>query len=105
MAKILIVDDEPSIVNLVAAYLKLDGCEALIAMDGIELLSRLRRESGIYLILLTAKTEETDKIVGFSVGAGSGSETGVLSFRHLHMDAPSPSIKTRLCSLPLSLIF
>ncbi len=41
----------------------------LPGMDGLELLSRLRRESQVYVILLTAKTEETDKIVGLSVGA------------------------------------
>src|SRR5512141_1690091 len=41
----------------------------LPGMDGLELLSRLRRESDVYVILLTAKTEETDKIVGLSVGA------------------------------------
>lgn len=86
----------------------------LPGMDGIELLSRLCRESEVYVILLTAKTEETDKIVGLSVGAGdyvtkpfspreltarvkaalrriqaragSGSEMSVLSFRHLRMD-------------------
>lgn len=94
-AKILIVDDEPSIVNLVSAYLKPEGYEVYTAadglsgmkaarsykpdlivldlmlpgMDGIEMLSRLRRESEVYVILLTARTEETDKIVGLSVGA------------------------------------
>jgi len=41
----------------------------LPGMDGLELLSRLRRESQVYVILLTARTEETDKIVGLSVGA------------------------------------
>jgi two-component system alkaline phosphatase synthesis response regulator PhoP len=95
MTKILIVDDEPSIVNVVSAYLKPEGYEVYTAsdgtaglkaarafkpdlvildvmlpgMDGIELLSRLRRESEVYVILLTARTEETDKIVGLSVGA------------------------------------
>jgi two-component system alkaline phosphatase synthesis response regulator PhoP len=95
MAKILVIDDEPSIVNLVTAYLKpegygvftaMDGPSGLKAarvfkpdliildlmlpgMDGIELLSRLRRESEVYVIMLTARTEETDKIVGLSVGA------------------------------------
>ena len=38
-------------------------------MDGIELLTRLRRESDVYVIMLTAKTEETDKVIGLSVGA------------------------------------
>jgi two-component system alkaline phosphatase synthesis response regulator PhoP len=140
MTKILVVDDEPSIVNLVTAYLKPEGYEVYTAadgnlglkaarafkpdlvildimlpgMDGIELLSRLRRESDVYVIMLTAKTEETDKIVGLSIGAddyvtkpfsprelvarvkaalrrietgaGSSSERGVLSFQHLRMD-------------------
>ena len=83
MTKILVIDDEPSIVNLVTAYLKPEGYEIYTAidglaglksartfkpdlvildimlpgMDGIELLSRLRRESEVYVILLTAKTE------------------------------------------------
>jgi two-component system alkaline phosphatase synthesis response regulator PhoP len=140
MAKILVIDDEPSIVNLITAYLKPEGYEIhtamdgpaglkavrtfkpdlvildimLPGMDGLELLSRLRRESEVYVILLTAKTEETDKIIGLSVGAddyvtkpfspreltarvkaalrriqtgiGSSSETIVYSFRHLRMD-------------------
>ena len=94
-AKILVIDDEPSIVKLVQAYLKPEGYEVLTAadgtaglksarafkpdliildvmlpgMDGIELLSHLRRESDVYVILLTARTEETDKIVGLTVGA------------------------------------
>ena len=41
----------------------------LPGMDGIELLSQLRRESNAYVIMLTAKTEETDKIVSLSIGA------------------------------------
>ena len=146
MAKILVIDDEPSIVNLITAYLKPEGYEVFTAldgpsglkaarafkpdlvildimlpgMDGIELLSRLRRESEVYVILLTAKTEETDKIVGLSVGAddyvtkpfsprelmarvkaalrriqaraGPGSEMSALSFRHLHMDIGAHTI-------------
>ena len=41
----------------------------LPGMDGIEVLSQIRRESDVYIIMLTAKTEETDKIIGLSVGA------------------------------------
>jgi two-component system, OmpR family, alkaline phosphatase synthesis response regulator PhoP len=93
--KILVIDDEQSIRNLVVTYLRPeeydvhtanDGPSGLQAvrtfqpdlvildvmlpgMDGIELLTRLRRESDAYVILLTAKTDETDKIVGLSVGA------------------------------------
>ena len=95
MTKILVIDDEPSITNLVSAYLKPEGYEVFTAadgnaglkaarafkpdliildlmlpgIDGIELLSRLRRESDVYIIMLTARTDETDKIVGLSVGA------------------------------------
>jgi len=93
--KILVVDDEQSIRSLVTAYLRpeeyevhtaADGPTGLQAaraykpdliildlmlpgLDGIEVLTRLRRESDAYVILLTARTEETDKIVGLSVGA------------------------------------
>ncbi len=138
MAKILVIDDEPSIVNLVTAYLKPEGFEVFTAADGnaglkaarsfrpdvivldlmlpgkdgFEVLSELRRESNVYVILLTAKTEETDRIVGLSVGAddyvtkpfsprelvarikaalrrlgsGAGSADGVLAFRHVRID-------------------
>lgn len=94
-AKILLIDDEPSITELLTAYLRPEGYEVhtasdgpsglkaarairpdlivldimLPGMDGVELLTRLRRESQTYVIMLTAKTEETDKIVGLSVGA------------------------------------
>ena len=94
-AKILVIDDEPGILNVVTAYLRSegydyhtanDGVEGLKAIhayqpdlivldvmlpgiDGIEVLSQLRRESNAYVIMLTARSEETDKLVGLSVGA------------------------------------
>ncbi|MHC1770395.1 MAG: response regulator transcription factor [Flexilinea sp.] len=94
-AKILLIDDESSIHNVVTAYLKSEGYEYLSAfdgpgglnaartfkpdviildvmlpgMDGIELLANLRRESNVYVIMLTARSEETDKIIGLTVGA------------------------------------
>ena len=93
--KVLIIDDEEKILNLVTSYLEREGYEIFTAqdgleglklskkvnpdiivldimlpgMDGLELLSQIRRESNVYVIMLTAKTEETDKIVGLSVGA------------------------------------
>ena len=145
-AKILVIDDEPSIVKLVEAYLKPEGYEVLTAtdgvsglkaarafkpdllildvmlpgMDGIELLSRLRRESDVYVILLTARTEETDKIVGLTVGAddyvtkpfspreltarvkaalrrlsagtGIGGDGTILAFRHVRIDAAARKV-------------
>ena len=146
MTKILVIDDEPTIVKLVQAYLKPEGYEVFTAtdgpsglkavrafkpdlivldvmlpgMDGLELLSRLRRESQVYVILLTARTEETDKIVGLSVGAddyvtkpfsprelvarvkaalrrmqtgsGSGEAGGVLAFRHIRIDVDARQV-------------
>jgi two-component system alkaline phosphatase synthesis response regulator PhoP len=94
-SKILVIDDEQTIINLVSAYLRQEGYEVhtaldgpgglktarslkpdlvvldimLPGMDGIELLTQLRRESEVYVIMLTAKTEEIDKIIGLSVGA------------------------------------
>jgi two-component system alkaline phosphatase synthesis response regulator PhoP len=93
--KVLLIDDEPSIHNVVTAYLKAEGYEyqsamdgisglstarsfkpdiiildvMLPGMDGIQLLANLRRDSDVYVIMLTARSEETDKIVGLSVGA------------------------------------
>lgn len=93
--RILIIDDESSIHKVLSAYLKAEGYEfqsaydgpeglkaarsfkpdiivldvMLPGMDGIELLAKLRRESNVYVIMLTARSEETDKIVGLSVGA------------------------------------
>lgn len=93
--KILVVDDEQSILNLVEAYLKPEGYEVFTAkdgpsalqaarafkpdlivldvmlpsIDGLQVLATLRRETNVYVILLTAKSEETDKVIGLSVGA------------------------------------
>ena len=146
MTKILVIDDEPSIINLVSAYLKPEGYEVYTAsdgnaglkaarafkpdliildlmlpgIDGIELLSRLRRESDVYVIMLTARTDETDKIVGLSVGADdyvtkpfsprelvarvkaalrriktgttSGEERSVLSFKHVLIDVGAHTV-------------
>ena len=61
--------------------------------DGFEVLSQLRRESNVYVILLTAKTEETDRIVGLSVGADDY-VTKPFSPRELggaHQGRPAPS--------------
>ncbi len=92
---ILVVDDEPEIVRLVRAYLEeagfrvviaSDGQEALYVarhekpdlvvldvlmprMDGLEFTRRIRRERGIPIIMLTARVEETDRIVGLELGA------------------------------------
>jgi two-component system alkaline phosphatase synthesis response regulator PhoP len=92
---ILVVDDEPEIVKLVRAYLEgagyrvvtaKDGREALLVarhekpdliildlampeMDGLEFTRRLRQEKNIPIIMLTARVEETDRIIGLELGA------------------------------------
>lgn len=99
--RILVVDDEITLVNTVRAYLEqegytvrtaLDGPAAvrearafrpdlvvldimLPGLDGLEVLRQIRQETrdaqlrDAYVIMLTAKAEETDKIVGLTMGA------------------------------------
>jgi two-component system, OmpR family, alkaline phosphatase synthesis response regulator PhoP len=93
--KILVVDDDAKIVELVKLYLKRDGYTVLTASDGIEALKiaresnpdlivldimlpgidglsvckTLRTESSVPIILLTAKTTEKDRIDGLDLGA------------------------------------
>jgi two-component system alkaline phosphatase synthesis response regulator PhoP len=95
MTTILVVDDEASIRDLVTAYLEADGYTVhtaadgpaalaafrqhrpdlvvldvmLPGMDGIEVLQHIRRESQVYVLMLTARSEEADRIVGLTVGA------------------------------------
>lgn len=92
---ILVVDDEQNIVDLVSAYLKKDGFHVLTAqdgkealdvairerpdlivldimlpkMDGLEVLTHIRKEYDPYVLMLTARTEEIDRVVGLSIGA------------------------------------
>ena len=94
-AKILVVDDEAKIVKLVRTYLEQsgfvvveasDGQTALIqarrekpdlvvldlglpGIDGLEVARILRRERDTPIIMLTARIEDTDKIVGLELGA------------------------------------
>ncbi len=95
MARVLVVDDEPRIVQLVRDYLERagfavstarTGSEALMRarqdrpdlivldlglpeLDGLEVTRRLRRDSGVPIIMLTARDDETDKVVGLELGA------------------------------------
>ncbi|MDF1499700.1 MAG: response regulator [Anaerolineales bacterium] len=98
-SKILVVDDEQSILDIVKAFLEKEGYQVITALQGeaalksarvyktdllildimlpgiddVEVLTRLRRESDICVNMLTAKAEETDKIIGLSVGVGGAS--------------------------------
>ncbi len=95
MARVLVVDDEPRILQLVRDYLERagfavstarEGPEALMrarqdrpdlivldlglpGLDGLEVTRRLRRDSGVPIIMLTARDDETDKVVGLELGA------------------------------------
>ncbi len=95
MNKILIVDDEKNIVELVRLYLEkegfatvcaYDGCEALEqfkkekpdliildlmlpGMDGWEVCREIRKTSAVPIIMLTAKSETFDKVLGLELGA------------------------------------
>jgi len=93
--RILVVEDEANIVNLVRAYLEREGFAVktvsdgraalqqvhaarpdliildlmLPGIDGLEVCRRVRQESDVYIIMLTAKAEESDRIVGLELGA------------------------------------
>jgi len=95
MMKVLIVDDEPRIVDGVRKYFEQAGFDVLAAydgpaglatarreqpdlivldlmlpgMDGLDVCRELRRESNVPIIMLTARVEETDKLIGLELGA------------------------------------
>jgi len=95
VAKILVVDDEPSIREVVGLYLRRDGHDVISATDGeealevfresepdlvvldlmlpkmsgLEVCRRMRADRRVPLIMLTARGEEEERIVGLSLGA------------------------------------
>ena len=95
MAKILIVEDESKIARFIELELKYEGYEVVIASDGrsglekglakdidlilldimlpglsgIEVCRRIRMESSVPIIMLTAKDDVTDKVAGLDIGA------------------------------------
>ena len=92
---ILVVDDEPKIVKLARDYLQQGNFRVVIAangqaalttarhkrpdlivldlnlpgMDGLDVCRALRRESDVPIIMLTARVEETDRLIGLELGA------------------------------------
>jgi two-component system, OmpR family, alkaline phosphatase synthesis response regulator PhoP len=94
-ATILVVDDEQPIVDLVGNYLVAEGYEIhqaydgptalslarsvkpdlvvldimLPGLDGVEVCRLLHQESAVYVLMLTARADEVDKLIGLSVGA------------------------------------
>lgn len=92
-ARVLVVDDEPNIRDVVEQYLRREGYDTISAADGDEAVSRaadadlvildlmlpkldgieacrqIRSYRDVPIIMLTAKSEEIDKLVGLGVGA------------------------------------
>ena len=95
MAKILVCDDDKEIVEAIEIYLTQDGNQVLEAYDGIEAVEilkkesvdllimdimmprmdgiratlKIREENNIPIIILSAKSEDADKILGLNIGA------------------------------------
>lgn len=95
MKTILVVDDEPKIVKLVRDYLERAGFEVRVAgngkdalsqarsekpdliildlglpqMDGLDVTRALRKISNVPIIMLTGRSEESDKLIGLELGA------------------------------------
>ncbi len=95
MVRALVVDDEAPLVRLVTSYLEREGFQVQAAgdgeravelakdwqpevivldlmlpgTDGIEACRRIRAFSDAYVVMLTARAEEVDKLVGLGVGA------------------------------------
>src|SRR5690606_27976474 len=91
----LVVEDEAALASLVGSYLERDGFEATITgdgrdavalarqvdpdvvvldlglpgLDGVEVCRQLRTFSDAYVVMLTARAEEVDTLIGLSVGA------------------------------------
>ena len=73
--KILVVDDEPRMRKLVKDFLGAKGYEALLIldvmmpkMDGWEVVKAVRQYSRVPIIMLTARGEERDELLGFKLG-------------------------------------
>lgn len=90
MRRVLVVDDEPHIRTVLRGYLEADGFDVVEApdgraalaalrgappdlvlldvmlpgIDGLEVLRQLRTFSEVYVILVTARAEEVDKLIG-----------------------------------------
>ena len=95
MKTILVVDDEPKIVQLLRDYLERSGFRVLSApngktalavthsekpdliildlglpeMDGLDVTRTLRKDSNVPILMLTARSDETDKLIGLELGA------------------------------------
>ena len=127
MYTVLVCDDDRAILDSIRIYLTQEGYEVLTAMDGIEALEllkehevhcmvldimmprmdgltamlKIREDSNIPIILLSAKSEDTDKITGLSFGAD---DYVTKPFNPLELVARVKSQVRRYAKLGLSLI-
>jgi two-component system alkaline phosphatase synthesis response regulator PhoP len=95
MAKILIIEDEPELVKVLKSYLEQGGFEVLTSyrgdaglttwennrpdlvildlnlpgMDGLEVARAIRKQGDTPIIMVTARVEETDRLIGLELGA------------------------------------
>ena len=95
VARVLVVEDERTVSEVVERYLRREGYEVAVAadgaeglrlakewvpelvvldlmlpeVDGLEVCRQLRKESQVPIIMLTARGEETDRVVGLEIGA------------------------------------
>ena len=93
--RVLVVEDEPTVADVVVRYLKRDGHDVEVAadgaaalrafdsfrpdlivldlmlpeLDGVDVCRRIRSESSVPIIMLTARTGEADRLTGFDFGA------------------------------------
>lgn len=93
--KVLVVDDEPQILKVLKAYLEKAGFQVISAsdgkstlsifqrerpdflildlnlpgMDGLEVCKAIRRDSNVPILILTARVEEMDRLIGLELGA------------------------------------
>lgn len=93
--KIFVIDDEPQIIKVLQVYLEKAGYQVITAMDGknvlaifqrekpdfmildlnlpnvdgLEICKAVRRDSNIPILMLTARVEETDRLIGLELGA------------------------------------
>lgn len=142
---VLVVEDENSIQRVVRTYLESAGYQVLSAdngvtalemaeshrpdlvvldlnlpgMDGMEVAARLRQKSDVYILMLTARTEERDRVAGLQIGAddyltkpfspremvarveailrrrrGAGRTSSAHHFRHVSVDPDSHEVWT-----------
>ena len=101
MSRILVLDDEKEIAEVISLYLKNEGYEVVLAytgrealkqiaqetpdlalldvmlpdVDGFRVLQKIREKYRFPVIMLTAKSEEIDKITGLNIGADELEET------------------------------